>query len=150
MRINLSAERQQQVLQQVGTTTDYPSYVIEKVLLLHEELSIPIEKIRTDRLTRHLYDVEKLMDSSFGKSAFRDDNLFNTIVEHRKHVTPLRGLDYNNHTKGRLKIIPPKEIEESWEQDYKTMQENMIVGGSLPWEDLLKRIKEVQNGFNNQ
>ena len=86
---------------------------IEKVLLLHEEFSKPIDKIRTDRLTRHLYDVEKLMDTSFGKAAFGDDNLFNTIVEHRKHVTPLRGLDYNNHTKGRLKIMPPKEIEKS-------------------------------------
>lgn len=31
---------------------------IEKVLLLHEEFSKPIEKIRTERLTRHFYDFE--------------------------------------------------------------------------------------------
>jgi len=30
------------------------------------------------------------------------------------------------------------------------MQENMIVGKSLLWDELLKRIKEVENGFNNQ
>src|SRR5690606_14897270 len=39
-----------------------PRTFIEKALLLHEEFSKPIDKIRTDRLTRHLYDLEKLMD----------------------------------------------------------------------------------------
>lgn len=122
---------------------------IEKVLLLHEEFSKPIGKIRTDRLTRHLYDLEKLMDTDFGKAGFKDDKLFNTIIEHRKHVTPLRGIDYTNHQKGRLSIMPPEEMEKSWEQDYKTMQENMIVGESLSWNKLLERIKDIENGFNN-
>jgi len=122
---------------------------IEKVLLLHEEFSKPSDKIRTDRLTRHLYDLEKLMDASFGKAAIEDSKLFNTIVEHRKHVTPLRNIDYANHQKGKLRILPPKEIEKSWEQDYNVMQENMIVGESLPWNKLLERIKAIENKFNN-
>ncbi|WP_417443268.1 nucleotidyl transferase AbiEii/AbiGii toxin family protein [Joostella sp.] len=122
---------------------------IEKVLLLHEEFSKPVDKIRTDRLTRHLYDIEKLVDTGFGKAALQDEQLFKTIVEHRKHVTPLRGIDYANHHKGRLSIMPPEEIEKLWEQDYKTMQENMIVGKSLSWNKLLERIKDIENGFNN-
>lgn len=121
---------------------------IEKVLLLHEEFSKPVHKIRTEHLTRHLYDLEKLMDTSHGKSAASNNELFKTIVSHRKSVTPLRGLDYSNHVKGKLRIMPPGAVLKSWEQDYKTMQDNMIVGESLTWRALLVRIKEIEDTFN--
>lgn len=122
---------------------------IEKVLLLHEEFSKPIDKIRTDRLTRHLYDLDKIMKAEYGELAIADNALFNTIVEHRKTVTPLRGIDYSNHVKGKLSIIPPDTIIEKWEADYKTMQENMIIGESLKWEELLERMKEIQSQIND-
>lgn len=121
---------------------------IEKVLLLHEEFSKPIDKIRTDRLTRHLYDLDKMMDAGYGEKAISDDELFETIVQHRKTVTSLRGLDYSNHEKGKLRIIPPDEVISKWKEDYKVMQENMIVGNSLGWDELLKRIKQIENIFN--
>lgn len=94
---------------------------IEKTLLLHEEFSKPLDKIRTNRLTRHLYDLEKIMDTTYGISAIEDDELFQTIVEHRKQVTPLRNFDYSNHEKGKLKIVPPNEMMKTWQLDYKVM-----------------------------
>lgn len=121
---------------------------IEKTLLLHEEFSKPTDKIRTDRLTRHLYDLEKMMDTEHGIAAITDDELFNTIVEHRKNVTPLRGIDYSNHKKGKLKITPPQEVIQDWENDYKEMQQNMMAGESLPWNALIERIKEIERRFN--
>lgn len=121
---------------------------IEKTLLLHEEFSKQKDKIRTDRLTRHLYDLEKMMDTEYGESAISDHELFETIVHHRKMITPLRGIDYSNHEKGKLSILPSAEVLKNWEVDYKTMQENMIVGESLPWEKLLERIKTIQDRFN--
>ena len=121
---------------------------IEKVLLLHEEFSKPIDKIRTDRLTRHLYDLDKMMVAGFGEQALADNELFETIVEHRKKVTPLRGVDYSNHEKGKLSILPPNEIIAQWEDDYKIMQQNMIVGDSLSWDELLQRLKNIENAFN--
>ncbi len=122
---------------------------LEKVLLLHEEFRKPKTKIRTYRMTRHLYDIEKIANTKYGKIALNDDILFNSIVEHRKHYTPLRGEDYSRHLKGKLSIIPPKEIIEDWEKDYKSMQENMISGTSLPWTELLDNIKEIQKSINN-
>lgn len=121
---------------------------IEKVLLLHEEFSKPIDKIRTDRLTRHLYDLDKMMIAGFGEQAIADNELFETIVQHRKKVTPLRGIDYSNHEKGKLRIVPPDEIITQWEEDYKVMQQNMIMGESLSWEELLQRLKNIENAFN--
>lgn len=121
---------------------------IEKVLLLHEEFSKPIDRIRVDRLTRHLYDLDKMMIAGYGEQAIADDELFNMIVDHRKTVNPLRGIDYSNHEKGKLSIVPPDEIIARWEEDYKTMQENMIVGESLSWEELLQSIKHIENLLN--
>jgi len=121
---------------------------IEKVLLLHEEFSKPIDRIRVDRLTRHFYDLDKMMIAGYGEQAIADDELFNMIVDHRKTVNPLRGLDYSNHKKGKLSILPPTEIVDKWEADYKTMQENMFVGESLSWEELLQSIKHIENLLN--
>lgn len=122
---------------------------IEKALLLHEEFSKPIDKIRTDRLTRHFYDIDRIMNTDFGAKAIADEELFNTIVQHRKTVTPLRGIDYSNHQKGKLRILPPVEVIKEWEADYKSMRENMIVGESLTWEDLLKSVQRIQDSMNN-
>lgn len=122
---------------------------IEKALLLHEEFLKPIDKIRTDRLTRHLYDLEKLMDTEYGLKAIEDDELFETIVHHRKTVNPLRGMDYSNHKRETLKLIPPTEKFKDWELDYKTMQENMLVGESLKWSELISRIREIERRFRN-
>lgn len=123
---------------------------IEKVLLLHEEFAKPIDKIRTDRLTRHFYDLDKIDQSEYGESAIADDALFETIVKHRKIVTPLRGVNYSNHVKGKLSILPPSEVLKKWEADYKIMQENMIVGESLSWTEILERMQNIQNKLNNQ
>lgn len=123
---------------------------IEKALLLHEEFSKPVDKIRTDRLTRHLYDLDRIMRVEYGEMAIANDELFNTIVQHRKTITPLRGMDYSNHVKGKLSIIPPDSIMEKWQADYRTMQENMIVGESLKWDELLGSIKEIEERFNGE
>lgn len=123
---------------------------IEKTLLLHEEFSKPIDKIRTERLTRHFYDLDRISQSEYGERAIQDDKLFETIVEHRKTVNPLRGINYSNHTKGKLSILPPQEIIKQWEADYKVMQENMIVGESLSWDKLLERMQQIQNQLNNE
>ncbi len=122
---------------------------IEKTLLLHEEFSKPIDKIRTDRLTRHLYDLEKLMDTEYGLKAIEDHDLFEAIVHHRKIVNPLRGMDYSNHKRETLKIIPPAEKLKDWELDYRSMQENMLVGESLKWAELIARIREIEKRFRN-
>ncbi len=36
---------------------------LEKVFLLHEEFQLPTEKIKVERKSRHIYDLEKLMDT---------------------------------------------------------------------------------------
>ena len=71
-------------------------------------------------------------------------------IEHRRTITPIRGIDYSNHNPGKIHIIPPDHIISEWEKDYEIMQQNMIYGKSLPFSDLLNRIEEVQLRINKK
>jgi hypothetical protein len=122
---------------------------LEKIFLLHEEFQRPAEKIRVERLSRHLYDIEKLMQTPFAEIALQDGNLYNTIVTHRSKFTHIKGVDYANHSPDKIKFIPPAELLPLWEKDYKEMQVNMIYGDTLPFADLIKRLTELQSQINS-
>jgi len=117
---------------------------LEKIFLLHEEFSQEPEKIRINRLSRHLYDLEKLMDTEHGIAALQDKELYNYIVAHREKFNPLRGLDYNNHTPDKIKIVPPDTVIKKYEIDYSEMTKFMIYGQVLTFDRLVKRISELQ------
>lgn len=122
---------------------------LEKIFLLHEEFSQETPKIRIERLSRHLYDLEKLMNTEHGISAIQNIELYNSIVSHREKFNALRGMDYSNHIPNKIKIIPPLGIIKEWEKDYQTMSRNMIYGEPLTFESLIKRIRELQERINN-
>ncbi|TRX15869.1 nucleotidyl transferase AbiEii/AbiGii toxin family protein [Flavobacterium franklandianum] len=121
---------------------------LEKVFLLHEEFSQDVEKIRIDRLSRHLYDLEKLMDTEHGIEVLKNIELYNSIVAHREKFNPLRGLDYNNHIPSKISIIPPDKVIKDYERDYEAMTSFMIYGDPLKFDQLMKRILELQSRIN--
>lgn len=116
---------------------------LEKILLLHEEFQKDTKFIRVERMSRHLYDLEKLMDTTHGTEALKAIELYDTIVEHRKNFNTIRGIDYANHSPQFISILPPEEIIKDWEKDYKTMQESMFYGATLPFSKLMERIAEL-------
>ena len=62
---------------------------LEKVFLLHEEYQRPLEKMRIERFSRHLYDIEKISQTPYLQKALSDKELYNTIVNHRKRYSHL-------------------------------------------------------------
>jgi predicted nucleotidyltransferase component of viral defense system len=122
---------------------------LEKIFLLHEEFQLPIEKIKVERKSRHLYDVEKLMDTEYAMAALGNTSLYQTIVEHRAKLTPLRGIDYANHTPDKINPIPPDAMMGAWEKDYQIMQESMLYNPSLPFDKLIERMQELKSRINN-
>lgn len=121
---------------------------LEKIFLLHENFQLPPEKMNVERLSRHFYDIEKIMDTEYGKKAFENKELYNHIIEHRKIVNPLRGIDYANHTPDKINLIPPDDKLEEWGKDYKQMQDSMIYKESLAFDKLLGRIKVLKDRIN--
>jgi hypothetical protein len=121
---------------------------LEKIFLLHEEFQKETKFIRVERMSRHLYDLEKLMDTPHGIEALKDSDLYNIIVEHRRNFNAIRGIDYANHMPKSINIVPPEEIIKHWEKDYKTMQESMFYGSTISFGKLIERITELNTRIN--
>lgn len=121
---------------------------LEKLFLLHEEFQRPKEKIRVDRLSRHLYDIFQLSKTEFATNAIHDKELYETIVNHRYVFTKLGGVDYNLHQPQNIRPIPSPDFSEAWQADYRRMQEQMIYGDSPTYEDLVKGIQDFLKRMN--
>lgn len=122
---------------------------LEKIFLLHEEYQKPSGKMKIDRLSRHLYDLEKIMDTAFSAKALEDKDLYWHIVDHRKIFSRIPGVDYSNHTPDKINIIPPAEIIDAWAKDYDAMTSYMIYGEAKKFEVLIKRIQVLQDRVRN-
>ncbi len=122
--------------------------LLEKVFLLHEEFSRPLEKIRVERLSRHLYDVYQLSQTEFAEKAITDKELYETIVNHRYRFAKLGGVDYNLHQPQTINIIPIPEVIALWEKDYKVMQEQMIHGASPSFKELIEHLTNFYQKIN--
>ena len=121
---------------------------IEKVLLLNEELQK--DHPRTRRMSRHLYDIEKLMNSDYGKQALRDIDLFHSIVEHRRKFYHLRYVDYDKDYPQHISFCPTGEVLELYKSDYnKNMVAHFIYGDALPFEALMNRLHQLQSDIRN-
>ena len=121
---------------------------LEKVFLLHEEFQKPLDRVRIDRMTRHIYDLERLMDTNYAIEALQDRELYNTIVEHRRTLTAMKEVDYSTHAPNTINFIPPDVVMNLWRVDYEKMK-NMIYGKSLPFNKLIERITELNERFRN-
>ncbi len=119
---------------------------IEKAFLLHE-IFTSNGKMLANRKSRHLYDLEKMMDNEFAIRAVSDDVLWDTIRHHRDKFTHIKGIDYSQDIRKNICLIPPTRIIDNWKQDYETMQSTMIYGESLQFDKLVERLEKLQDRF---
>lgn len=118
---------------------------LEKVFLLHEEFHRPEEKMRVDRLSRHLYDIFHLTNAGIAEKAINDKELYETIVAHRYKFSRVGEVDYNLHNPKTVNPIPINEKLEEWKSDYAKMKEDMIYEENKPsFEDLLRNLEKLR------
>jgi len=124
--------------------------LIEKMFLLHEEFQKPKgRKIKSERMTRHLYDISRLMETEYLDEAIKDKILYNTIISHRVKLTKISWVDYSQHKYCSLNFLPPKEIIDEYEKDYAAMRESMFYGETESFEDLIAKLKKLNDRINN-
>ena len=122
---------------------------LEKAFLLHELFSTDAGA-RVDRKSRHLYDLERMMDCDFAKLAITNDDLWNTIHHHRDVFTHMKNVDYTSDIRDKIILLPPANIRAIWKTDYEAMRNTMIYGESLLFDKLLARMEELQKRFRNR
>ena len=131
------------------TTAVAAKTFLEKAFLLHE-LFTTNACFRAERKSRHLYDLEKMMDKEFAIGAIKDDELWNTIHHHRNVFTHVHDVDYSPDIRDRIVLVPPTEHFQTWAADYADMQSSMIYGNSLSFSELIERMRELETRFQNR
>lgn len=118
---------------------------LEKLFLLHEEFHRPAEKMRVDRLSRHLYDIYQLTKEGIAAMAISNKELYETIVAHRYRFSRVGDVDYSLHHPHTLNPIPVEEKMAEWKADYAKMMEEMIYEENKPtFEDLINNLSELR------
>ena len=120
---------------------------LEKAFLLCEEYQK--DKPRTHRMTRHFYDLEKLMHTPYAEMALKDVTLYNEIVEHRRKFYHVGYVDYDKELPANIQIVPNEELMPAYESDYNEMKESFIYGDALKFDELLKRLTDIQDYFHS-
>jgi Nucleotidyl transferase AbiEii toxin, Type IV TA system len=121
---------------------------LEKVFLLHEKfVNINPGKIKIERLSRHLYDLVKMMHTAVGQQILKDHEFYQTIVEHRKNYIRLGGVNYDTLHHSTLAFIPPAAVADIFRQDYRSMQAAMIYGTSPDFDTMIDQLKLLTGRF---
>ena len=121
---------------------------LEKLCLLQEEFAKPQELVRTNRMSRHLYDICKIVETDIADKALTNKDLWISIIEHRQKFARMKNFDYELLKPQNISIIPPDFIIAQWQQDYETMRETMIYGESSPFNELIDKIKQLNEQIN--
>lgn len=131
-------------VQSIRTVTPARTF-LEKAFLLCEEYQKP--EPRTHRMTRHFYDLEKLMQTPFAEVALNDVALYGDIVSHRRRFYHVGYVDYDKELPQNIQIVPSDALLPSYEADYNEMRSSFIYGDSLEFSALMKKIAELQKRF---
>lgn len=132
------------------TVADIPTITptrtfLEKAFLLNEEYQRRAP--RTERMSRHLYDLERLMDTPFALLAFEDMRLYHEIIEHRRRFYHVGGVNYDLNRPATISFCPTGEILDKMRADYEAMMSTMIYGDKLPFDTLIIRLSSLQSRF---
>ncbi|NLR81932.1 nucleotidyl transferase AbiEii/AbiGii toxin family protein [Chitinophaga eiseniae] len=121
---------------------------LEKIFLLHENFQKPREKWRYERLSRHYYDLYKLMGTGHAADALVDEGLYKHIVAHRYLFNHEGGVDYKQHAPATISFLPPEEVFDLWSKDFETMREYMIFGQTTDFKQMADELRILQQNIN--
>lgn len=117
---------------------------LEKMFLLHEEFQK--ERPRSLRMSRHLYDLERIMDTDYGRAALADRALYDEIVVHRSIFNKVQSVDYSTHSPATINFMPPPAVMADWRKDYNSLVGNFLYHSDsrLSSGELMARLLELK------
>lgn len=122
---------------------------LEKAFLLNEEFQR--REPRYMRMSRHLYDLEKLMDTSFAADALRNMQLYEQIVAHRKRFYHVGGVEYEKDMPQSINFLPSGSLNDRFRADYTEMLNTYIYEKETApsYDFVIMRLAELRSRFNN-
>lgn len=121
---------------------------LEKLFLLHEEFAKPVSQVRVERMSRHLYDIDQMLDADVAESALANPDLYRRVVEHRRKFIGLKGFDYSTLDKRTICFVPKGETRERWAEDYKNTVVSMVLGEAHTFDQVMVRLEDFNRKLN--
>ena len=119
---------------------------LEKCFLLNEEFQR--QNPRSRRMSRHLYDIEKIMDTDYGKEALNDLFLYKSIVEHRRRFYHLGYVNYDLDYPDYIDFVPSGDILDAYRKDYNdNMINGYIYGDAIDFDSIIQRMNDLRSRF---
>jgi hypothetical protein len=131
-------------------TIDSERTFLDKILILHG-LTHYFEAqgtVRGDgRMSRHYYDVHRIMANPVGEKACQDNSLIEDCVQHAKMFFYRGNTGLDAATRGSFRLRPIKEMLEPLKKDYAAMA-TMIFGEVPTFEEILASVARAEERLN--
>lgn len=101
------------------------------------------------RISRHYYDIYKLIHSPIVKNAVKDHMLALDCAQHAQMFFNSVDSDLKNAIPGSLAIMPTKEMIEGLKRDYQAMS-GMIFGEVPEFSDVLQAVLKLEHQINHR
>ncbi len=125
-----------------------PAYILwEKLTALHQFSTMEREP-KTNRLARHWYDVDCLLQKEVA-DPLNTEQAMSDVVEMKKQRWAEKGVDYEAVLRGKIQLIPSAERLAGITKDHETaIQGGMFYGRPDSFEKITDRISQVQDEIN--
>ena len=120
----------------------------EKIAILHYLGSDGAYRMPPERHSRHLYDIFMIGHSQFKSSAFQMKSLLKEIVAFDQRYYPRHGVDYEDLTTGKIRLVATSQNLQCLEEDYRSMQ-SMFFACPPSWSELLDYLSTLQEEINH-
>ena len=116
----------------------------EKATILHQEAYRPDNSKIPDRYSRHYYDLYCMAGTEVLDKALAQAGLLGQVVEFKRKFYPRNWAKYELARMDSIKLMPAEHSIKRLEADYGVMR-SMIYGDYPRFEDVLKRLEELEN-----
>lgn len=121
----------------------------EKATALHAEAHRPSETATPQYFSRHYYDVAMLLDTEEGEAAASNFDLLATVAKHKAIFFRSSWASYDTAKPGTLRLMPSESRIKDLRSDYRAMAPMMFDEKPLSFDDILAKIKKLQETINS-
>jgi hypothetical protein len=98
-------------------------------------------------MSRHYYDLARLITNGVANRAAADLTLLQRVVDHKSVFFRSNWANYQTARKGAMRLVPRPERLDEWRMDYEKMGE-MFFTTPIPFDEIIKTISEFEKEFN--
>jgi len=123
---------------------------LDKMMLLHEENFRPKDRTKKERMSRHYYDLYRLIVAGVGERCLLDSALLARVVEHQSFYFAYSWVKYDDFDVSDLRLLPEDEFVAFWREDYRKMRDEMFFGSPPSFEEVLDVVGSFEKSLKSE